>query len=128
MIPESVIIILPIPPRILSPNCQIATLRGRFAKAAAAKKQRRLTKEAIQEECIETATWGKLSVTPEFFHTTKRKRDDDNAMGSLKAAYDGIVDAGLIPDDTPEYMVRHLPIFSVDKEYPRVQLTVLRIQ
>lgn len=128
MIPESVIIILPIPPRILFPNCAVATVRGRFAKAAATKKQRRQARKAIQEERIETMPWREISVRSEFFHDTRRRRDQDNALISLKAAHDGIVDAGLVFDDTLEYMERKLPLFSIDKKYPRVVITITRIR
>ena len=128
MTPESVIIILPIPPRVLSPNCAVATVRGRFAKAAAAKKQRRQAKKAIREERIETAPWREVSVRSEFFHATRRRRDQDNALITLKAAHDGIVDAGLVPDDTLEYMERILPVFSIDREHPRVVMTITRVR
>lgn len=33
-----------------------------------------------------------------------RPRDEPNAIGALKAAYDGIVDAGWIPDDTRKWL------------------------
>ena len=127
MTPESVVVVLPLPPRVLSPNVAQATLRGRFAKAAAAKKYRCLTKEAIQEERIETTPWGLIEVTPEFFHATKRRRDTDNAMTSLKPAYDGLVDAGLVEDDDPEHMRRMSPVFSIDRDNPRVVLAIVRV-
>jgi len=33
-----------------------------------------------------------------------RRRDEDNPAPSAKAVYDGLVDAGIVPDDTPEFM------------------------
>jgi len=54
MTPESVTIVLPLPVKVLSPNCAIATPGGRFAKAAATKRYRQLAKEAIAAEQIET--------------------------------------------------------------------------
>lgn len=36
---------------------------------------------------------------------TNRRRDRHNLVPSLKAAVDGLVDAGVIPDDTPEHLV-----------------------
>jgi hypothetical protein len=47
-------------------------------------------------------------------------------MGSLKAAYDGIVDSGLVVDDDFDHMQRGVPTFSVDRDYPRVELTITR--
>lgn len=125
--PETVVILIPIPPRILSPNVMIATIRGRFAKAAATKKQRRLAMEAVQEERIETAPWNRIEVKPTFYFKTKRKHDDANAVASLKGAYDGIVEAGLVPDDTHEYWKNETPEFFVDRDNPRVILLIKRL-
>lgn len=128
MSPESVTIILPLPPKVLQPNCTVGTIGSRFMKAAATKRYRRLAKEAVEAECIETAPWGKLSVKARFYFKTTRNRDPDNATGSLKAAYDGIVDAGLVVDDDYEHMEREKPIFSGDHNHPRVELTIIRLQ
>lgn len=128
MTPESVTIILSLPPKVLQPNCTVATIGGRFKKAAATKRYRRLAKEAIEAECIETRPWGKVAVKAIFYFSYARRRDPDNANGSLKAAYDGIVDAGLVVDDDYEHMERMPPIFKGDKAYPRVELTITRIE
>lgn len=34
------------------------------------------------------------------------RRDEDNPTATLKALCDGLVDAGLVPDDTPEWMTK----------------------
>lgn len=53
---------------------------------------------------------------------TKRFKDPDNAAATLKSAWDGIVDSGLLSDDR---QLTHLPIiFKVDKINPRVVLTI----
>lgn len=38
-----------------------------------------------------------------------RRRDVDNVVPTLKAICDGIVDAGVVPDDTPQYMDKRMP-------------------
>ncbi len=124
---ESVLLILELPNRVLSPNVQHGSIGGRFKKAAATKRYRRLAKEATEEEQIESSPWGKAIVTPVYFHARGGRRDDDNFVGSLKAAYDGIVDAGLLLDDDSEHMTKMPPEFRVDKENPRVEITVTRI-
>lgn len=96
-------------------------------KAAAAKRYRRLVCEAIEAEHLETKPWFKVSVKAEFYHATKRMRDQDNAMGALKAAYDGIVDSGLVLNDDYEHMLRESPSFATDKEHPRVVLTITHL-
>ena len=42
--------------------------------------------------------------------TDRRRRDSDNIYPTFKAMCDGIVDAGIVPDDTPEYMTKLAPI------------------
>ena len=99
-----------------------------YAKAAAAKKYRRIAKEAVEAQEIESAPWEEMGVDASFYHETKRRRDQDNAMASLKAAYDGIVDSGLISDDDSEHMKRTPPTFELDKNNPRVELQLRRIR
>jgi Holliday junction resolvase RusA-like endonuclease len=96
-------------------------------KAAAIKKQRRLTNQAVEAEEIETFPWKKCSVKADFYYASKRRRDTDNAIGSLKSTYDGLVDAGVVPDDDAEHMIREMPDFHIDRKCPRVEITVTRL-
>ena len=95
-------------------------------KAAATKKYRRLAREAVEREQVETMPWPRVAVQVKFFYEVNRRRDPDNATGSLKAAYDGIVDSGLVPDDDSKHMRRGEPEFNIDAESPRVELTIVR--
>lgn len=124
--PEEIKIILNLPVRVLSPNYTVGSIGGRFQKASATKRYRRITREAIEAECIETMPWPSVAVHAVFYFATNRRRDQDNAMGSLKAAYDGIVDSGLVPDDDYTHMKRGAPEFRIDKGSPRVELTISR--
>ncbi|MFA5186672.1 MAG: hypothetical protein WC551_09370 [Patescibacteria group bacterium] len=63
-----------------------------------------------------------------FYYATNRRRDQDNATAALKAAYDGIVDSGLVGDDDIRHMRRDSPEFAIDKDHPRVELTIVRLQ
>jgi crossover junction endodeoxyribonuclease RusA len=47
------------------------------------------------DSCDVTLTW---------FTTIKRVRDEDNMALLLKSLCDGLVDAGVVPDDSPEFM------------------------
>lgn len=38
-----------------------------------------------------------------------RRRDPSNLMPTQKALVDGIVDAGIVPDDTPQYVTETIP-------------------
>ena len=130
MTDESIVIVLPLPNKVLSANFTVGGIGGRMMKAKATEKYRRLTCEAVHNEQIESLPWGKVSVSAAFYHTTKRRRDTDGAMYSLKSVYDGIVDAGVVPDDTPKYMKREEPIIhdGSKKIVPMVVLTLTRLK
>lgn len=56
----------------------------------------------------------RVEVTLRWVVKDKRRRDADNLVPTLKALCDGLVDAGIVPDDTPEYMVKHMPVIVYD--------------
>lgn len=127
---ETIIIVLPLPNKVLSPNFIVGSIGGRIMKASASGKYRRLAKEVVEAEKIESLPWKKIKVSADFHYKTKRKRDQDNAMGSLKAVYDGIVDAGIVEDDDYEHMERGIPKFHDNsrKVCPMVILTIERLE
>jgi hypothetical protein len=67
-------------------------------------------------------------VAPVFYFPNDRRRDEDNAIASLKAAYDGVVDAGLLSDDDHKHMQRERPEFKIDRKHPRVELIIERLE
>jgi len=75
---------------------------------------------------IETGPWEHATVAARFFHKTKRRRDDVNHLAMLKAAYDGIVDSGLLADDDSEHLTTLPAVFGIDREFPRVELEITR--
>lgn len=119
---ERIWIVLPLPNRCLSPNARVRP----FMKRAAARKQRRLTAEAIQNQKIESLPWTSCKVEVYLYHRTDRRRDQDNAVAMLKSMYDGIVDAGVVADDTPETMTRNWPEMLQDKKQPRMEVIIRR--
>jgi Holliday junction resolvase RusA-like endonuclease len=124
---EELLIILPPLAKALQPNCTVATMGMQMAKGRIVSAQRKRTAKAIANEECESLPWLKCSVHAKFFFATKRGRDIDNLIASLKSTYDGLVDAGVVPDDTPGYMVRTMPEIEYDKKYPRVELTIKRL-
>jgi Holliday junction resolvase RusA-like endonuclease len=57
-----------------------------------------------------------------FYFDSKRRRDPDNALAAMKAAFDGMVDAKIIADDS---RLVHLPVIMlIDRESPRVVIEV----
>lgn len=125
---ESITIVLPIPNRVLSPNCMIASQRGRFMKATAAKKCRRLAQLAVEEEQLETLPWNFIEIKPVFYFQINRKRDRNNYMAMLKSTIDGIVDAGLILDDNSEHIRETWPEMLIDENNPRVEILIERLK
>ena len=54
-----------------------------------------------------------------------RRRDADNLVPILKACCDGLVDAGVVPDDTPDLMRKHMPIIDAsNRADPNLYLVV----
>jgi len=61
-----------------------------------------------------------------YVPSIRRKRDGgENYADTLKAIIDGVVDAGVVPDDTPEYVIRLMPVVApVDRNDHGVFLTL----
>jgi crossover junction endodeoxyribonuclease RusA len=61
-----------------------------------------------------------------WFVSTKHRRDADNVVPTLKAMCDGLVDAGIVPDDTPLEMVKHMPevVYMGPGKKPYMQLAI----
>ncbi len=58
----------------------------------------------------------------------RRRRDPDNLVVPLfKALVDGIVDAGIVPDDTPAYVLRSMPVIAEPDGDPRLVLTIREV-
>ena len=55
----------------------------------------------------------RVEVTLTWFVPNHRKRDEDNVVPTLKALCDGLVDAGVVPDDTRRFMVKNMPVITV---------------
>ncbi len=123
---EEATIILPLPKRILSPNCPCASRGGRIAKACAAKKYRRQAKEAALALQLDTTPWEFVEARATFFHDKKRRRDGANFNAQLKAVIDGIVDGGIMPDDSWDHFELLPPKFDTDMAFPRVEITVTK--
>jgi crossover junction endodeoxyribonuclease RusA len=71
---------------------------------------------------------GPVEVTLTWIVNTRHRRDADNIVPTLKALCDGLVDAGVVPDDTPEWMVKHMPVIRYDKSVPpHMELRVTRM-
>lgn len=86
-------IVLPWPPRTLSPNARVHW--GKKSKAA---KIYRICCMALTLESGVRAPEGRVLLSVEFCPPDRRRRDDDNCLASFKAGRDGIADALRIDD------------------------------
>lgn len=115
-----VTITLPRPSKVLSPNTT-----SHWAKKAKAKKNQRNTAyvEALRSRPRGWAPLEACYVRTTFYVPDRRRRDRDNLLASMKSAYDGLADGGIVRDDSG--MV-HLPIvIEVDPQRPRVVVEIL---
>lgn len=79
-----------------------------------------------------TGLWGRrirgaerVEVTLIWVVSDRRKRDEDNVVPTLKALCDGLVDAKVVKDDTPQYMVKNMPVIEYRKgAKPHLELVV----
>lgn len=115
------VIVLPLPPRCLSPN-------GRYHWATVAKAKKAQRAQAASEAKHERELvgviipWTRAYVEPHFFFRDKRRRDTDNLAASLKAARDGLADANVVVNDCD--IVNCEPVIDYDRDNPRVELWV----
>lgn len=69
--------------------------------------------------------WQAAECHVRWYARDSRRRDRDNCQASLKATFDGLVDAGLLADDQN---LIHMPLrILVDSKNPRVELIIEQI-
>lgn len=100
--------------------------RGSCYAAAGRKKQ--LQSELAQ--WFRVKAWGKHVTTRSLvqvdFYEPNRKRDPDNVMGGgLKILMDALVEAGVIPDDSPKYVHLSAEVHVAEKlESQRIEVLI----
>ena len=121
--PDVLTVTVGIPARTLSPN-------ARCHWAVKAKANKRSTEEAwaacqiAMHEANEKGGWTEATCQVHWFARDNRRRDKDNCLASLKPTFDGLVDGGLLKDDSA---LTHLPlVLLVDTRNPRVELHLKR--
>lgn len=67
-----------------------------------------------------------LTVELTWFVNDRRKRDEENTIPTYKAICDGLVDAGIVPDDTPRYMRKEMPRIVFDRNQEKRLVLTLR--
>jgi crossover junction endodeoxyribonuclease RusA len=109
------VIVLPLPPRELSPNA-----RPHYMAKARAVKRYRETAHLLALAERPGRPMSTARVTARFFFRTRRRRDRDNLLASLKPAFDA--DARVVTNDAG---MIHMPVEQyVDRIAPRVEIVV----
>ena len=121
---DSITITLRLPDSELWPNARV----HHMAKATVVKAYRMLAGAMALEEWLPLRLrepWSEVSVLYHFYWPDRRKRDKDNALSAMKAGGDGIADAGIVADDS---QITYPPvIFDVDRDNPRVEVTITKL-
>lgn len=68
-----------------------------------------------------------VEVWLDYWPRDKRRRDADNLVPTLKALCDGLVDAHVVADDTPDLMTKHMPRIHPPDGDPRLELTIREV-
>jgi Holliday junction resolvase RusA-like endonuclease len=117
--PESVTVYVKIPAPELAANSR-AHWR---TKHRAFQEAKRSTHILASAECNLRPQWRHAISRITWYSATAMHPDPDNALHALKAAFDGIVAAGILVDDRG---LRHEPItFRKDFQNPRVEITII---
>lgn len=58
----------------------------------------------------------RIIVRMEYLPRDKRRRDPSNLMPTQKAVVDGLIDAGVVPDDCPPFVTEWMPRIEVCRE------------
>lgn len=118
-------ITLALPDKHLRPNHKPFSKGGCIAKARATKEYRIAAYWHVRKLVGNPGPMWRQAVARAVWYLGKGAKilDDDNALASLKAAFDGMQDAGLVVDDRG---IRHLsPIWVRDIKNPRVEIEVV---
>jgi crossover junction endodeoxyribonuclease RusA len=79
-----------------------------MVKAKVVAEWRSQTAAALRAEQIPAMS--KVKATLFYIPKVNRRRDPDNLVASFKPAIDALVDAGIVPDDTQEFVERVWPV------------------
>lgn len=106
------------------------SLNARQHWAARARETRRVRSDVrLLVRAARVPALARVRVQLEYTPRDARRRDTDNLVATLKAVCDGVVDAGVVPDDTPEFMGKPEPLITVpDRRDPHLRLLLVEEQ
>lgn len=116
-------IIIELPP--INPKLHAHNTGHWRTKAAAVKQLRGIAQ--VTARPLVSETWDRAKVHYHFCVPDNRRRDEGNMIHAQKPAIDGIVKAGLIVDDSWQYLSTGSVTVEIDQENPRVILIFERV-
>ena len=120
---NEIVLVLPLPKPALSPNSR----KHWRTRARATRRYRIAAYATVVEAGGQNLWWSRAVAQATFYWPDRRRRDVANAEASLKAAWDGFVDAGLIPDDRAEVLTHEPTRFELDRRRPRVEIRIVKL-
>lgn len=122
-----------IPGRLLGRNEREALARSHWSKSNAVKRDETTLAMACAMEAGLKPVSGPVDVSVifreqvNFFKNGKRKkpRDADNIQDGCKPILDGLVKAGVIPDDGPDWVRRVIPTVKYVRDDPKITVVVM---
>lgn len=111
------ILVLPWPPKGLSPNARIHWAK----KAKITKAYRNISRVLAMQAGLAAPETGRILLVLEFVPPDRRHRDDDGCLASFKAGRDGIADALGIDDK------RFVTQFSLSADVVKGGMVIVRI-
>lgn len=115
------IISLPIPAASIWPNSRTHWRRKAEITKSHRQAAKNVTNMMISRPNYKPVTYHGYHLA--FYYKDARRRDDDNAAASCKAFRDGIADALGVDDNTLKLL--EIPTFQIDRENPRVEITLI---
>lgn len=98
-------------------------------RAAQTKSVRTLTAAAVGDELGYIVALEHVDVRLVYVPRDRRRRDPDNLTATYKVCCDALVDPlGLVPDDEPRYMTKHMPTILPPDGDPRLELVITEVR
>ncbi|WP_397382818.1 RusA family crossover junction endodeoxyribonuclease [Prosthecobacter sp.] len=115
----SLTITIPLPPKAVKPNSRKGWRRKAEGTQVYRKQAWAAAFVAVKRK---PPMWKKARVNVAAYFKTTTFPDPDNLIASLKAAFDGVADAGVIQNDRDLWPER--PQMFKDASNPRIELTI----
>lgn len=100
--------------------------RMHWAKKAAITREVRST-TAVLAQVLHIPACERIHVTLHYVPRDARRRDNEGLVATQKPCIDALVDAGIVPDDAPEYVTWSPPVIDEpDRNEPHLYLVIER--